>query len=1028
MNLSDRQDPLDVFRLVKQECEDTTLLDYAEPWDYEPPTPDAADWEFSEALKEARSLLAVSPSQFVETSVMMPDAETKSLRSFDFSERPYLRRIYDTPHKRILLKCARQVEKSWVETTFLRSADGTFKQVKDVELGDELVCLKTDEAEPGVERGYGHRTTTSEVTWKSRRYQKPCVRVRTRQGHASEMATTHPVRVWAGWRDASDVRVGDRIAVVRQAGVFLAEPQPESRVRLTAFMIGDGSCAAKALRFTNASYAVLDDFDRALCDEGMSYTFQDDPRSRAVDFQLPRYSAQKLYDWFDEDGLLGTSSYTKFVPDWVFQLSREQTALFLNRLWSTDGHVKMNHATKWSIEYCSMSQRLVLQVQSLLHKFGIPSCIRENWPNIYKKRGEKKLAYILRVETQEGIRAFVREIGALDKIECQELEPWESNSNTDTYPPEVTQLVREVYAAVQPRKGDRTLRSCGIARLPPDEYCLTKDKLAQFVEFFRGDERYDQAHVDLLEAHLDSDVYWDEVQAVEDLGEQWCYDLTVADHHNCVAGAIVTHNSTTLGNRILASSCLIPHFRTLYVSPSAQQTQEFSKTRIRETLETSPDLRKWFPIHLTDNVFEKKAINRSTVTLRYAFLNADRCRGLRADLVALDEIQDILLENIPVIEEAASHSPYRYFIYSGTPKSNDNPIEHYWSNFSTQNEWGVPCERHGTPKDPGSWHWNILGELNIGKLGLICDKCGGPIDPAHPLAQWVRTGSPDPTLSVYEGYRIPQLMVPWIDWKDLYTKYNDYPRAMFFNECLGLSYDSGQRPLTAADIQINCDEQMRLLPEIVKLWREKLNGIPLYGGIDWGQDSTKSHTVMKIGGYYQGRFRVIYAYRFIGADTDIRVQMDKICRLIDTFQLARVGVDYGGGLHPNDELLRKYGSQRIVRFQYSTPSVFMKWDSQLGRYIIHRSEVMSAIFNAIKRGTVYKFPAWKDFAAPYAADMLSIFSEYNEHMHMTQYKKSSNNTDDSFHALLFLTCVSMLDTPRPDIFVPSAAIDRRLES
>lgn len=485
--------------------------------------------------------------------------------------------------------------------------------------------------------------------------------------------------------------------------------------------------------------------------------------------------------------------------------------------------------------------------------------------------------------------------------------------------------------------------------------------------------------------------------------------------------------STTLGNRILSLSCLIPHFRTLYVSPSAAQTKEFSKTRLKEMLETCPDLRQWFPPHLTDNVFEKKAINRSAITLRYAFLNADRCRGLSADLIAMDEFQDLLLDVIPVIEEASSHSPFRLFIYSGTPKSVDNPIEHYWSNLSTQNEWAVPCDRHGTPKVPGSWHWNLLGEENIGKLGLICDRCGGSINPLHPLAQWVKTGSPDPTLSTFEGYRIPQLMVPWIEWKDLYTKYNDYPRAKFFNEVLGLSFDSGQRPLTQEDVRACCDDAQRMTPEGVKEWRERLKGVPLYGGIDWGQDSNNSHTVIKIGGYYQGKFRILFGHRFTGAESEPRVQMEKICRFIDTFALQRVGVDYGGGYWPNDELLRRYGSARITRFQYSQPGVFMEWDSQLGRYKLHRSEVMSAIFNAIKRGDVFRFPSWRDFSSPFASDMLSIFSEYNEHMHMTQYKKSPNNTDDSFHSLLLTFVASMLDTPRPDVFVPNAAVDRRLQ-
>ena len=1004
------------------------FTDTKEPWDYEAPIPDVSDWEYDEFMRDVQSRITLSATNFVESCLLMPNPQSRALEPFSFAQRPYLKKIYNTSSKRVLLLCGRQCEKTLVETEPCLMADGRHVQIKDVQLGDVLACLATDEVSDGVEMLHGTDMVTSPVTWKSRRYRKPCVRIVTGQQHSTGMATTHPVRVWGGWRAASDVQVGDKIAVVRRAGVFLDQKQPDSRVELTGFMIGDGSCAKSQLGFTNMSYAVLDAFDRALCSEGMDYTFQEKAGTRAVDFRMPLYKAQKLYDWLAADGLIGSKSSTKFIPEWVFKLPREQTALFVNRLWSTDGCVKMVHATGWDIEYCSMSQRLVLQLQALLWKFGIPSQIRENWPNIYKKRGEKKLAYILRIETQEGVRTFVRDIGALDKIERQELAPWASNPHTDTYPSEVTQLVHEIYKEVTPRKGDRTLRSCGIERLPREQYHLTRNKLEQLVEFFRGDARYEQQKVELLASHLDTDIFWDVVTRVEDMGEQWCYDLTVADHHNFVAGALITHNSTSLGNKILALSCLIPHFRTLYVSPSATQTKEFSKTRLRAILETCPDLRQWFPMHMTDNVFEKRAINRSTITLRYAFLNADRCRGLSADFVAIDEFQGIDTDNIPIIEETAFTSPYKFFSYSGTPTSLDNPIEKYWSERSTQNEWAVPCDRHGTPKAPHSWHWNILGEGNIGEKGLICDKCGGPIDAARPEAQWVRTGSPDPKLSTFEGFRIPQLMVPWLDWKDLYTKYKSYNRAQFYNECLGRSYDSGQRPLTAAEVQRNCDPNMRLSAEGVRAWREKMTGIPLYGGVDWGQDSSKSYTVMKVGGYYQGAFRVIFAHRFDGTEQEPRTQMDTICRTIDTFELARVGVDHGGGHWPNDELLRKYGSQRIVRFQYSQPNVFMKWDTNLGRYLLHRSEVMSAIFNAIKRGNVVRFPSWVDFASPFGSDMLSIFSEYNERMHMTQYKKSLNNTDDSFHAFLLTLVVSMLDVPRPDIFVPNASIDQRLNS
>lgn len=486
--------------------------------------------------------------------------------------------------------------------------------------------------------------------------------------------------------------------------------------------------------------------------------------------------------------------------------------------------------------------------------------------------------------------------------------------------------------------------------------------------------------------------------------------------------------STLLGNKSLTMACLIPHFKVLYVSPSSTQTKEFSKARLKEAIETSPALKMWFPEHLTDNVFEKMAINRSRITLRYAFLNADRVRGLSADLIMIDEFQDILLDNIPVIEEAASHSPFKHFSYSGTPKSLDNPMQYYWDTYSTQNEFCIPCERHGLPKNPGSWHWNILGERNIGVRGLICDKCGELINARNPNARWVQTGNPDPKFDLFEGFRISQLMVPWIEWSGILTKYNSYPRARFYNEVLGLSFDSGQRPLTRADVYDNCDPALELNPEYIKKLQQRLGSAQIYAGIDWGQDSTNSFTILTLGAYIDGKFTIFFLHRFQGAESEPKEQIRKIKGILKAFKVTRIGTDYGGGFWPNDDLLREFGSQMVHRYQYSTPGVFVKWDQHLGRFIVHRSEVMSAIFNAIKRRSVFRFPRWKDFASPFASDMLSIFSEYNERTRLTEYKKSPNTTDDTMHSLVFCFLVSMLDYPRPDILIPSANIDQQLMS
>ena len=482
--------------------------------------------------------------------------------------------------------------------------------------------------------------------------------------------------------------------------------------------------------------------------------------------------------------------------------------------------------------------------------------------------------------------------------------------------------------------------------------------------------------------------------------------------------------STMLGNKLLSYSCIQTALNSLYVSPTNQQTKVFSQDRLKEPIETSEYLKSWTTTKLSDNVFLKKFINRSQITLRYAYLNADRCRGIPADVICLDELQDLLTDAIPVIEECASHSHLKIFMYSGTPKSLDNTIEYYWTAYSTQNEWAVPCHRHSIRAGNGPitrQHWNILSEDHIGEKSLICERCHNPINPQDEQAQWVSL-NPDIIKQIpkpYEGYRIPQLMVPWISHEDIKQKQLTYSRPKFYNEVLGLSYDSGTRPLTRQDVIDNCDSNIRLDPE----FQNRIKGFvgdayPVYAGIDWGTGEN-TYTILTLGTYMKdGKFTCFYWHRFEGRETEPQVQIEMISQKIQEYRVQLVGCDYGGGFWPNDELTRRFGWQRIVKYQYSTPATKVKWEDGLKRFLVHRTEVMSDIFNAIKRRDVFRFPNWDQFQLPFAADFLNIFSEYSEQLRMNVYKKSPNCTDDSFHAMLLCFLASMIKHPRPDVISP----------
>lgn len=473
--------------------------------------------------------------------------------------------------------------------------------------------------------------------------------------------------------------------------------------------------------------------------------------------------------------------------------------------------------------------------------------------------------------------------------------------------------------------------------------------------------------------------------------------------------------STYLGNRLLALTCIQPSFTALYVSPTNQQTKTFSNDRIKEPIETSVRLKAWTTDKLAQNVFQKKFINRSQIVLRYAFLNADRVRGIPADMVCIDEIQDIHTDSVPVIEECLSHSAFKFKLYAGTPKSLDNTIESLWAEDSTQNEWVVPCDMCG---GGDLRYWNILSEDNIGKEGLICDRCRGPLNAMHDDAQWASM-NPNPRVpNPMEGYRIPQIMVPWVEWDDILSKQLMYTRAKFYNECLGLSYDSGTRPLTRQDILDNCVDDFRLTPQGITESIRACQSSQNFMGIDWGTGE-QTYTLVVVCSYTRGRFQIVYCRRFEGAESEPLVQLEKIYELVKMWQPELIGCDYGGGFDRNDALIRKYGPTRVFKYQYSTiTSGKVKWDAGLARFLLNRTEIMSDVFNAIKRRSVFGFPKWEDFDQPYAADMLNIFSEFSEERRINEYKKSKGVADDTFHALLLAFMVSTIKVPRPDVIIP----------
>lgn len=492
--------------------------------------------------------------------------------------------------------------------------------------------------------------------------------------------------------------------------------------------------------------------------------------------------------------------------------------------------------------------------------------------------------------------------------------------------------------------------------------------------------------------------------------------------------------STTLANSAIAYSNLFPYLRTLYVTASDPQMREFSDERLRAVISDSPKLlelsgqvskasgRSRLGKREVQNVQTKRWVSQSKITLRSAFRQgADRVRGIPSDLLMVDEMQDQYVDNLPVIEETIFHSELPggpISIYSGTPKTFDNPLETYWARHSTQNEWLTRCD--------GCRHWNCIEVENIGPEGLCCVKCAKPLDPVLGRAQWVRTGNAD---REWQGFRLPQPIIihafknqPEVFdrmWSDLLNKKKRYSRAKLANEVMARSYDSGTKPVSFEEVR-RCS-----LPDLHLLgWDDvtpEVRSTHLWGAVDYGTGDV-SFTIGSIWKYDQmGRFVPIWAKRYEGVEADPDYSVEDLIRHFKHFNVRRIGADCGFGYHANPRLLKAFGANRVFLYQHTGgQSEKVHWDKMAMRFTTHRSKVLADCFALIKRGPTsggVAFPNWEEFET-FAADILSVYQE--EGKREVIYDHPVGTPDDFLHTFCYAFLVSQLDHPRPDIQAPGA--------
>ena len=418
------------------------------------------------------------------------------------------------------------------------------------------------------------------------------------------------------------------------------------------------------------------------------------------------------------------------------------------------------------------------------------------------------------------------------------------------------------------------------------------------------------------------------------------------------------------------------------------QAQRYSTLYIKEAIQSCPFALKLQQKELEGVLSDSKIMkavghqsfaNGAGLQLMYAKTSPDRARGIMADRIDFDEVQDQLYDSVPIISESLTASKLGVRKFTGTAKTLDNTIERLWQR-SSKREWVMKCPHCGYENIPTK-EGRIMDMPQPDGIHCVNPRCRGKLDVRQ--GRWIAF-APEKDNS-FRGFHVPQIVVPFImenenRWSRIFAEIQKQPEALTMQECFGISESTGTRLIDEATIR-----RQSTLPTMETLRNNLDRYVMTMAGIDWGGAEETSFTVHVIVGIrVDGRVDVLYAQRYYAMDPDFMyLNMAKANRL---YGVSYTAADYGLGFQNNQILIRRFGFSLVqMNFVRQNKTLgFTTTNQGDDRWTIDKTSGLRAMFMAIKYGRVY-FPPYLEFE-PYTRDLLSPYEHIVEASGLAGYR------------------------------------------
>jgi intein/homing endonuclease len=351
--------------------------------------------------------------------------------------------------------------------------------------------LKAEEGILGfdIEKG---EVSQEPITYQQERYKKPCVRITTRTGRTLECSTDHPIltknrerwiRVDGKRRRATEWVEAGNLKVGNNLYVYDSYPMFGEKEmwepRLVGWLIGDGSYGFTSHQLSSADKEIHD-----YVSANFEYSITREHTTKdGRDYKELRIRG--ICGNLRNLGIYGQTKTYKTLPSNIYEYRKDDLRELLGGLFDTDGYFMFGKGSNKNISLSSISRNLLNTVQSLLQRFGIHSTVF-----LVPKRKT------IRTDDHRRIR---------DVNDCYRLLISDRKSILNFY--------SQIKITVS-KKRDALQK-------------IYEDKLAHRSRI----SKYDNGR------------RLERVIKIEDIGEQYVYNLTAGKTHTYIANGIITHNT-----------------------------------------------------------------------------------------------------------------------------------------------------------------------------------------------------------------------------------------------------------------------------------------------------------------------------------------------------------------------------------------------------------------------------------------------------------------------------------------------------